>query len=195
MTRDLSDNRWIQTLKGRPFYLFDPKPEDFDIEEIAHALAMQCRFTGHMNQFYSIAEHSVLVSYLLEEWGESPSVVFCGLMHDAAEAYTGDLSRPLKRCLPDYKDIETLIEAQIAERFGIQFPFPDVIKKADTVMLLTERRDLLAPSPRDWSEEQAGFMFLGEKLELPGWTIGVARDWIEAKRLFLERFELLKAEL
>lgn len=179
MSRDLSNNAWFQTIKGQPFFLFEPEAGDFDIEEIAHALSLQCRFNGHVKRFYSVAEHSLLVSLLLEEWGEADSVVLCGLLHDAAEAYTGDLVRPLKRSMPTFKTIEQRIEEEIALRFNLPYPFPEAVKRADNTMLLVERRDLLASSPRAWSTEG---------LELPEWKLPAEALWETIKTRFLCRF-------
>ncbi len=141
---------WIQTLKGNAFQLFDQEGNIFDVEEIAHALAMQCRFNGHVKHFYSVAEHSVRVSRVLSDAGESPAVCFAGLMHDAAEAYIGDCVRPLKKYLMAFQDIEHNIEHHIADVFELDFPLPSVVKKADNTMLHIERLCLLADPPRPW---------------------------------------------
>lgn len=180
--RDLGGTRWFQTLKGNAFHLFDPRPEDFDIEEIAHALALQNRFNGHTSEPYSVAQHSVLVSLLLEEWDEPSQVVFCGLMHDAAEAYIGDCIQPLKRELPSFYEVEERIERALAERFGMPFPFPEAVKRADTTMLLVESRDLLAEPPRPWPTEG---------IDLPEWGV-TCMEWREAHDYFLERFAELE---
>lgn len=87
----LSDPHWIQTFLGKPFWPLSPRPEDIDIRDIAHALAMTCRFTGHSQKFYSVAEHSVRVSRIVPA-----QFALHGLLHDASEAYLCDLSRPIK---------------------------------------------------------------------------------------------------
>lgn len=178
--RDLAGDGWIQTIKGNPFYLFEPRPGDFDIEEIAHALSMQNRFNGHTPFPYSVAQHSVLVSCLLESWGEPREVALCGLLHDAAEAYVGDVVRPLKLALPGYKLIEKRIERALAEQFRIPFPFPPVIKRADNAMLLAEKNCLLEESPRPWKET-------GFESDAPGDCIR-ERSWIQARETFIKRF-------
>jgi uncharacterized protein len=83
---------WIQTYTGKQFWPLSPLPEDIVIEDIAHALSMQCRFGGHVRTFYSVAQHSVHVSLLVE-----PQYALWGLLHDAAEAYLVDLPRPIKK--------------------------------------------------------------------------------------------------
>lgn len=139
---------WIQTRKGTKFDLLSPDPATLDIEEIAHSLSLLCRFTGHTRRFMSVAQHSVIVSELT-----SPESAFDGLMHDATEAYVGDVSRPLKRLLPDYKKIEDGVAAAISLRFGVSDPLPEAVKVADNVSLLWERRDLMSTPPESWSEE------------------------------------------
>lgn len=129
--------------KKKPFFPFDPRPEDIDLETIAHALSMQCRFGGHIKEFYSVAQHSVLVSLTCVHPKE-------GLLHDAAEAYLADVIRPLKVIFPAYKEAEEKIERAIAEKFGLIFPWPDDVKEADNVLLATEKRDLVVPNDQDW---------------------------------------------
>lgn len=132
---------WIQTYTGKRFCLDpidQPVPDEIDIEDIAHALAHLCRWTGHTRGFYSVAQHSVLVSEIVP-----PSLVLEGLLHDAAEAYLGDVSRPLKALVPEYRALEARLEHAIAVRFGLRFPWPDAVKEADARVLITERRDLL----------------------------------------------------
>lgn len=137
---------WFQTFTGRQFWPTDPRPEDFDLRDIATGLSQICRFNGHTNAFYSVAQHSVLVSRIVP-----PELAWEGLMHDAAEAYIGDVIRPLKHALPDYRAIETRLEEVLAERFGLKYPWPPEIKEADNVLLMTERRDLVNHCGRDWS--------------------------------------------
>lgn len=174
---------WIQTLKGNVFRLMESRGADFDIEEIAHALAMQCRFNGHVKQFYSVATHSLFVSNLLREWGENNAVQFAGLMHDASEAYVGDLVAPLKANMMAYKVVEHGIQWEIERRFNIKTTckIMDTIKRADLTMLMVERRDLMVAPPQSWGDEL-------ESLELPEWGIGAELTWRQARDAFLCRF-------
>jgi hypothetical protein len=129
---------WFQTYTGAQFYPFDPRAEDIDIVDIAHHLSLVCRFNGACIEAYSVAHHSVLVSHVCP-----PEFAKWGLLHDAAEAYIGDMIRPLKQDMPLYKEVEIGIEKVVAEKFGLEFPIPPEVKEADNILLYTERRDLL----------------------------------------------------
>jgi hypothetical protein len=115
------------------------------IDDIAHALANICRYGGHCREFYSVAQHCVLASYIVPKQD-----ALWALMHDAAEAYVGDIPRPLKELLPDFRVIEKRVEREIWELFGLQGEMPPSVKHADLVMLATERRDIMAPHPAAW---------------------------------------------
>src|SRR5690348_18006267 len=105
----------IHTFTGRTFCPLDPKPEDIDIQDIAHALSCQCRFTGHSRKFYSVAEHCVRVSLLV-----SPDLQLAALLHDASEAYLSDVARPIKRlpAMAEYRRTEEALQRQIYLCFG-----------------------------------------------------------------------------
>jgi len=136
---------WFQTFTGQQFWPLDPRPGDFNILDIANGLANTCRFNGHVKNFYSVAQHSVLVSLVVPE-----ELALEGLMHDAAEAYLGDVIRPLKAALPEYKKIEERAERALAQQYGLRFPWPSKVKEADNCLLMTERRDVL-PAFREWT--------------------------------------------
>lgn len=181
--RDIEGDRWLQTVTGKPFFLFNPRPGDFDLEVIAHALSMQCRFNGHTKEFYSVAEHSVMVALILGQWGCSHEVQATGLLHDAAEAYIGDCIRPLKQRLRGLKDIENRIEEALSTQFELPWPWPEGVKRADNYALTIERRDLLSPPPRPWR----GLPEIepGEPLTVHCWRPGMAR------RRFLDHARVL----
>jgi len=136
----------METYTGRQFFFADPRPEDFDIEDIAWALAHIPRFTGHTRKPSNVAQHCLFVAKM------SPDEVFLeALMHDAAEAYLGDVSRPLKSLLPDYQALEARVEAVLAERFELVYPWPATVKHWDSVSIPIERQLLMGPSRHDWS--------------------------------------------
>lgn len=168
----------IQTLKGRAFDLLEPDPSKLDIEEIAHSLSLICRFNGHVRRFMSVAQHSVVVARLIEAMGDgehrNSRVAYDGLMHDATEAYVGDMAQPLKALLPEYKRIENSIADAIAKRFQVSNPMPDLVKIADGVSLLWERRDLMAPPLHPWQEDHLLDLVPSETLR--PWEPHEARD-------------------
>lgn len=136
---------FIQTLSGKHFDYLNAQTDDVDIEDIATALSNICRFAGHLPEFYSVAQHSVLCSQIVPQ-----EYAFEALMHDAAEAYCQDVPAPLKRLLPDYRRIETLVDDLIRSKFGLPLHQSDLVKYADLTMLATERRDLEIDDGRPW---------------------------------------------
>lgn len=137
---------WMQTVSGKAVWPLDPRPEEIDLEDIAHALSMQCRYAGHCRKFYSVAEHSVLLSRAmptveLKRWA---------LLHDATEAYLVDLPRPVKRNMPYYAVAEEYLMAAIAERFGLSGEMPPEVKDADNRILVDEMRQLMRTPPMAW---------------------------------------------
>lgn len=136
---------YIQTLSGKKFNYQTATVDDIDIEDIATALSHICRFAGHLPEFYSVAQHSVLVSQLVP-----PEFAFEALMHDAAEAYCQDIPAPLKALLPDYRRIETYVDDLIRFKFDIPLEHAEVVKYADLTMLATERRDLEIDDGSKW---------------------------------------------
>lgn len=175
------DDGWILTASGVRFDLFAPTVDMIRIEDIAHALSQVNRFGGHTRFPYSVAQHSVLVSRHVP-----PSDALTGLMHDATEAYVGDVVRPLKRRLPDYVAIEDRLWQVIRLRFDLG-PITPAIKVADERALQTERRDAMPASAHLWADDERRALPFEEKLE-----------WIEpwrARQQFLDRFRALSLDL
>ena len=145
-TPDWHRGDWMQTFTGAQFFPMDPRPEDIDPRDIAHALSLLCRYGGHVTRFYSVAEHCVLMA------GAVPREdALAALLHDATEAYVVDVPRPLKRYLPEYRRIEDTVWQAIAERFGVNPILPASVHDADSRILLAERAALMTPTDYDWS--------------------------------------------
>lgn len=171
---------FMDTYSGKQFHPFDPRPDDIEIIDIAHALAMTCRFGGHTKQFYSVAQHCVLVASKA-----SPANALRALMHDAPEAYTGDLVRPIKKHpeMVVFEWVEETVERAICARFGLPYPIcNDEIKRLDNRILLDEREQVMTPTDHDWN---IGGEPLG--VEIDRWSPEIAREkflnaWSEYSR-------------
>lgn len=165
--------RFMTTRYGR-FYPFDPRAEEVDIRDIAASLAKQCRFNGHSVVFYSVAQHSVMVSELLPA-----HQALWGLLHDAAEAYIGDMIRPIKTHadFATFRSLEHSVMGAIIKRFNLWPTWePSAIKYADNVMVNTEKRDVTMDTS-DWGPMPGP---LPERIEAWGPVLAELR--------FLDRF-------
>lgn len=233
---------WIQVHSGGKFWPLDPRGEEVRIDDMAHALSLICRFTGHTKDFYSVAQHSVLVAWTVKRWlkeatcsgcktvgflldgkyvratryrdvddyyellcddcfedARAPAhsitsvlderginlIALAGLLHDGSEAYICDIARPVKM-LPEmkaYRDAERKVQACIYHAFGM-LPFePNLVKRADNVLLATEARDLLATLHADWTIRPPEWETLVERID--PWTAD------QAESIFLTTFEEL----
>lgn len=177
---------YIETIKGTKFYFDAP---EFDAEVIAYATSMQCRFTGHTSQFYSVAQHMCLVAFIMQqlELGNP----FEGLMHDAQEAYLSDVNAPAKSYIPDYRALEARIEAPLRAWAGLP---GDVVtegcKRADWLALFIEAHYLLPTKGAGWLapegvKEQAAELIATGLYEVIGWVPAHARQaWLAAYKRF-----------
>lgn len=139
---------WMQTSTGGQFWPLDPRADEVDIVDIAYGLSKICRYGGHCIHFYSVAEHSVLVAQ-----AAPPEHRKWALLHDASEAYLGDVIRPLKRFIPGYADIEATVMRVIAQRYGLSYPMPSEIKAIDNNIILDEMAQIMAPPPVPWNTQ------------------------------------------
>ena len=161
----------ITTYTGKNVNPLDLRVDDICLSDIAHPLSMTCRFGGHCSKFYSVAEHSVLVSRLCPK-----EFALIGLLHDAAEAYLGDIPSPVKRLVPEFLEAEKRAEAVIALKFGIPQLMNHQVKVADSLALEIEKGKLLKGFPRIegskrircLSPAQARDKFLARFTELTG---------------------------
>lgn len=136
---------WMQTYTRRHIVLSKIGPLDIDLRDIAHALSMQCRFNGHSKKFYSIAEHSILMHNLVR-----PEYALEALLHDAVEAYIGDIITPLKHYIPEIKTIERRIDRVIRSTFNLPSFISPEVKAADLFMLATESEYVMSGQVQDW---------------------------------------------
>lgn len=193
-----SDGYWIQTYTGKRFWPISPDPDHLDIQDIAHALSMLCRFNGHCLKYYSVAQHSFYVSVLLDrtftdneflvdndasrlQWAE---MIMWGLLHDVAEAYLTDVPSPVKELIPDFRNIESKIMQAAAAKWGLSLPVPELIKVADMMMLHAEKEQLMCESPDDWH-----LPYPPADIDIWPWDPPNAKAW------FLMRFDLLHGRL
>lgn len=177
---------WIQTYTGVAYFPADPRVEDVRLADIAHALSQTCRFSGNCDRFYSVAEHSVYVSQCVP-----PEHALDALMHDAEEAYIGDMTRPVKEIFRShgitlFDELAALNWSVIAEKFGLSPELPECVHIADSRVLLAEKEQIRGPSPDHWT---------GYRLEgltpAPVTIRGLAPP--AARMLFMHRFgELLR---
>lgn len=168
---------WIETYTGKRFWPLEPDPSLVDIEDIAHALSIVNRFNGHAVAPYSVAQHSILCSQVAP-----PHLKLQALMHDAAEAYISDVTRPVKRFMPEFRQIEdNLWKNGIAPRFQLSESLDPEVVAIDTNILLTEARDLRLPLTFEWWSGTAS----PYSMKIEPWP------WQTAKLHFLDSFHQL----
>jgi hypothetical protein len=195
MSANNNGKAYIITYTGKQFFLLKAKPEDIDVLDIAHALAMQCRWTGHSRFHYSIAQHAYYCSYIGPE-----NEAFERLNHDDSEAYMGDMNRPLKHYTEAgvaYRHQEAKLERTIKEAFGIQPIESPSVGIADEIMLYAEKRQLLPKT--DWEGFSASAYDLGKTDAEPSPTSGpIIEQWTpeQAEENFLRRwYELYRKRI
>ncbi len=175
--------RYFLTYTGRQVHPLNPNPGEISIFDIARSLSQMCRFYGHTDAFYSVAQHSVLVSQHVPQ-----EDALWGLLHDASEAYLGDMAAPIKREpeMEIYRIAEDRLMRAICERYGLRPEMPPSVKVADRVLLATEFRDVTPNGDPDFILRECG------QKPLHDYTL-VAWPSIVAEQRFLDRFEELSA--
>lgn len=180
MVNNKLDN-YIETYSGIKFDFLDPTIEQVSIEDIAHSLSMQVRYTGHCSTFYSIAEHCLLVADLCPEYE------LYALLHDASEAYLTDVASPIKPFLQNYKMMECKVMKAVVDKFGLPEFFPDEVHAADMLALRIEIDQMIASRGKDWAINKV------EASPLPEIVIQNLSP-AEAKKRFLQRFYELTSD-
>lgn len=165
---------WMETYTGAKYYPCSPLARDIRIADIAHHLSMICRFTGAVRRFYSVAEHSVHVSYCVP-----PEMALQGLLHDAEEAYVTDQGRPVKHSflMLGYRIIARRNWLVIAQKFGLPRDLDREVHYADNSVLLAERAALMYPTNRPWSIPAEA-----AEITIHGWSPD------DAEQAFLDRY-------
>lgn len=177
---------WKETYTGAKFFLMDPRADEIVFEDVAHSLAYQCRYTGHCLEWYSVAEHCCLLSdYVRNKLKLGPHAQYFMLMHDSSEAYTGDISRPMKYGIPGLKASIAHIERIVLEAFEVPYPEPRWLKELDARMIVDERAQNMVDSGNDWNHDK--FEALGIKLKF--W------EPVKAKAEFIKRYRRLLKEM
>lgn len=166
---------WMQTATGKAFWPADPRPDEVCIHDIGHALANICRYGGHCREFYSVAQHSVLVCRALP-----PKWQLWGLLHDASEAYVADVPRPLKLFLPNYRELEDGVMSAITTHFGLDPEMPAEVKRVDNAILATEAEQIMLTPPRAWRLPEPPL-----NIRIEPWSA------TSAFRVFMQEFERL----
>lgn len=190
--RNLKKGDYIRTYTGKKFYILDPRPEDIDVVDVAHALSLKCRFSGHCKTFYSVAQHSLYVAYgvfsLPDEFNDiKGDLCLWGLLHDLAEAYLPDTPRPIKNMGTGVlQEAEEKIMKIAAKKFNLKpRKQPEIIYLIDNSVGIKE---CLAIMEGDSQEDWSGYDCINlDKVQI----IPMPRpETVERK--FLEFFELLK---
>jgi hypothetical protein len=179
----------IETYTGKFFPVLSPSPRHVDIEDIVHALSNICRYNGHSIQFYSVLHHSILVHDYLKERGHSGKLLLVALLHDAAEAYTGDCTRPLKYSeeMYQYRVAYDRVEDAVFAAFDLttKWEHPDewkLIKIADNAVLMAEAKRFMATKGKDWAFGGA------EPAKIPWWKWQVYRVPFVCRLGFMRRY-------
>lgn len=139
---------WIETFSGKQIDLISPDPQQFTLEDIFHALCNIPRFGGHTSKFYSVGSHSYNVAKLVPD-----HLKFQAIMHDATEAFIGDMPTPFKRLMPDYQAAEDRLWQAICTKFDLPYKLDPLVKQADAIALIHER-DILKPTGVKWPDHE-----------------------------------------
>lgn len=171
------DYTFVETVSGLAFDFTCPAAETIEIGDIAYALSRTNRWGGHSQPTITVAQHCVLVSQMLRNTACSVEIQMQGLLHDAAEAYLGDVPSPIKAQLPDYKALEELVERAIFDKYGVDYPVDRMVKRFDTEAMRWEYRDFMSggrcrlpfgnrPRLQAWGSDKAEQDFLAQFFSL-----------------------------
>ncbi|MEE8608964.1 MAG: hypothetical protein V3S55_15275 [Nitrospiraceae bacterium] len=183
------EDGWIEVFPGDVFHFGHPMPGEIKVESIAHALARLCRYNGHTTRHYSVAEHACHVSdWVRVQPGSTIRDAYTALHHDDAEYIIGDLPKPIKVTMPNFMALERILDMAISLDLGTTYPFPPIIKEADSRILKDERHAVMVPSEHDWGVDVL------EKLGVKFWSTMGRFPWY-VERQYLKRHHRLLAEI
>jgi len=151
----------IETRSGRAFDYDNMRLEDIKIEDVASSLSKICRYNGHGNAFYSVAEHCLLLAEYVMNTSGDEVIALHMLLHELGEPYIGDHVSPVKNLCPAIRDLEHPILEMACFKFGLQYPFPPIVKELDIRIQIDEKLKLFPDSRYTWYAEQLGFEPLG----------------------------------
>jgi hypothetical protein len=194
LKKDQPRGQYMHSANGQKLYPFDPRPEEIDINVVAHHLATNNRWNGatlhkiyRSRISYSVAEHSVYCAWYVRDVLECPQYELEALLHDVPEYITGDLIRPLKHSpsiYPVYSAVEDKIEQAVAKRFNLLYPLPKEVKMADEAVCEAESRQIVPKDPREeWSSG-----LLHDNTAVAPYEIEMMGAY-EAKEFFLTAYE------
>lgn len=159
------EDGWIETYTGTQFYFGAPTPDMIKLEDIAHVLPRLARYNGHTTRFYSVAEHTCVMRDWVKARGGSPRDCLTALHHDDAEYIIGDLPRPIKWKMSQFKEVESKLDQVLALTFGTEWPMPKWLKDIDSRILKDERRQVMRRSDNEWGTDEL------EELGVSLWSV------------------------
>lgn len=175
---------WIGLHGGGAIHFAAPLPGEIILDDIAHSLSQLCRYNGHTKRLYSVAEHSCHLSDWIMRHGGTPQDGLTALHHDDAEYVIGDMARPLKVTMPQFKAAEAVLDEAIARKFGTEYPLPKWLKVIDSRIVKDEKLGVMLPTSLDWGVDDL------EPLGVEFWHV-LGRFPYVAKRRYLERHHRL----
>lgn len=171
---------------GRSLDITCPDTLAIQIDDIALSLSRKCRFGGFTREWFSVAQHSWNVAMHLRAFGATPVVQLQGLMHDAQEAYLGDVATPHKDLFHGFRELEEHLQSVVFDRFSIPWPLDSKVRAVDELMLHSEAEALLPRPTPDWVKPGLG---VSAMCDLSGWT------HVKAHHKFLDLFYSLTKEM
>lgn len=190
------EESFLKSQSGRIIHPFALQPHEIDIEEIATTLSKLCRWAGMINEFYSVAAHCIQVSYWVEYFNGSKAEQLTGLLHDASEGLgCGDLPTPIKKFIPGYVVMEDAVQSVIMNKYGLSYPYPDIVHRADRAALIHEAINLKDPDPF-WSDQKIPVPYSVEcRRSSPSRGLSAHKHIEYMSKMFLERFQELGGKI